>query len=49
MLKAALKRDVDAAIKALTQYMQKTSNIVLKAGVAMPVVKVEVPRKRKSA
>ena len=48
MLKAALKRDADAAIKALTQHMQKTSNIVLKAGAAAPVAKAVVPRKRKS-
>ena len=47
MLKAALKRDADAAIKALTQRMQKISNIVLKAGAAMPVVKVAAPRKPK--
>ena len=46
MLKAALKLDADAAIKSLTQHMQKTSNIVLKAGAAMPVVKVAAPRKR---
>ena len=46
MLKAALKRDADAAIRALTQHMQKTSNIVLKAGAAMLVVKDGVPRKR---
>ena len=48
MLKAALKRDADAAIKALTQHMQKTSNIVLKAGAA-PVVQVAAAKKRKSA
>jgi DNA-binding GntR family transcriptional regulator len=49
MLKAALKRDADAAIKALTQHMQKTSNIVLKAGAAAPVEKVVAPRTRRSA
>ncbi len=47
ILKAALRREADAAIKALTLPMQKTSNIVLKAGAAMPVTKIAAPRKRR--
>lgn len=48
MLKAALKRDAEAAIKALTQHMQKTSNIVLKAGAAAPDAAVVAARPRKA-